>query len=152
MWVSLVHHTSPTDISKLLNVCSRTDARYVDLFNSTGDVVPRARSNGPHRLLGQYEQMVLLRLIVEVSGIYVSVIQEELHDRFGLKWALLLFAELWNPWGAADKGYNTSHYSALMSVELGSWLKLQCMTHPYLSGLMRLDVTSTTVWEGTGIL
>lgn len=85
VWLSLVHCTSPHDISKLLNISSRTVARYVQLFNSTGDVVPRARSNGPPRLLGQYEQLIILRLIIEVPGIYLSEIQEELYNKFGVE-------------------------------------------------------------------
>jgi len=85
VWLALVHHASPTDIAKLLNVCSRTVERYVELFNSTGDVVPRSRRNGPCRLLGQYEQLILLRMIMENPGIYLSEIQEELCDKFGVE-------------------------------------------------------------------
>lgn len=59
--------------------------RYLELFNSTGHVVPRARSNGPRRLLGQYEQLVILRLITEVPKIYLLEIQEELNNKFGVE-------------------------------------------------------------------
>ena len=85
VWLSLVNHASPTDIAKLLNVCSRTVVRYVELFNSTGDVVPRARCNGPRRLFGQCEQLVLLRLIIENPGIYLYEIQEEFYNKFGVE-------------------------------------------------------------------
>ena len=85
VWLSLVNYASPTDIAKLLNVCSRTVVRYVELFNSTGDVVPRARCNGPRRLFGQCEQLVLLRLIIENPGIYLYEIQEEFYNKFGVE-------------------------------------------------------------------
>ena len=80
MWLSLVHNASPTAISRLLHVSSRTVTRYVELFNRTGDVLPRARCNGPRRLLGQHEQLILLRLILESPGIYLYEVQRELHD------------------------------------------------------------------------
>ena len=51
VWLSVVHNASPTAISRLLHVSSRTVTRYVELFNRTGDVLPRDRCNGPHRLL-----------------------------------------------------------------------------------------------------
>ena len=80
VWLSLVHNASPTAISRLLHVSSRTVTRYVELFNGTGDVLPRARCNGPRRLLGQHEQLILLRLILESPGIYLYEVQRELHD------------------------------------------------------------------------
>lgn len=84
VWLSLAHHYSSTDISKLLNISSRTVERYLELFSSTGDVLPAVRRNGPARLLDQHEQLVLLRLIIEVPGIYLSEIQQELHT-FGIE-------------------------------------------------------------------
>ena len=72
MWLTFIQYTSLSDVSSELNVLSHTVARYVKLFNVTGDVLPRAHRNG---LLGEYEQLVLLRLILETPGIYLSQIQ-----------------------------------------------------------------------------
>lgn len=84
VWLSVVHKATPTTISRLLHVSSRTVTRYVELFNRTGDVLPRTRRNGPHRLLGQHEQIVLLRLILESPGIFLYEVQRELYDQYGL--------------------------------------------------------------------
>ena len=50
----------------------------MDLFQTTGDVQPKARRNGPKQLLSDFEQIVLLRLILDNPGIY-------LHDYFCFK-------------------------------------------------------------------
>lgn len=83
VWLSIVHNADPTTISEILNVSSRTVTRYVGLFNRTGDVVPRSRSNGPHRSLGQYEQLLLLRIVLDSPGIYLYEIQRELYYNYG---------------------------------------------------------------------
>lgn len=58
--------------------------RYMELFKQTGDVVPRSRHDGPHPILGEYEQLVLLRLILQRPGIYLAEIQECLYSEFGI--------------------------------------------------------------------
>ena len=80
VWLSVAHNASPTAISRLLHVSSRTVTRYVELFNRTDDVLPRDRCNGPHRLLGHHEQLILLRLTLESPGIYLYEVQRELND------------------------------------------------------------------------
>ena len=82
VWAVLTLHISPEEAGRLFNVSSHTVARYVDLFQQTGDVVPRQRNYGLHPLLGSYEQLILLRLILEHPGIYLSEIQSKLFDIF----------------------------------------------------------------------
>ena len=48
-------------------------------------MVPRQRRYGPHPLLDSYEQIVLLRLILEHPSIYLSEIQIKLFDMFGVE-------------------------------------------------------------------
>ena len=69
-------------VSILFKVSARTVSRYVDLFLQSGDVVPRTRSYGPNRLLGDYEQLILLRIIIE--SIYLEEIQSKLCEVFGV--------------------------------------------------------------------
>ena len=47
-------------VGKLFKVSSRTVARYVDLFQQTGDVVPRPSHHGPYPLLGSYDKLILV--------------------------------------------------------------------------------------------
>lgn len=84
VWAVLALHMSPDDAGKLFNVSSRTVTRYVDLFQHTGDVVPAQRRYGPYPLMGSYEQIVLLRMILEHPGIYLSEIQVKLFEMFGV--------------------------------------------------------------------
>ena len=52
------------------------------MFEQTGDVQPKTQEHGPSKLLGDYEQLVLLRIILENTGIYMylSEIQKKLQD------------------------------------------------------------------------
>ena len=64
VWMNLVHRASTRKISWLLCLSKRTVQRYLALFHRTGDVKPRARRNGPPKLLGDLEQVIILRLII----------------------------------------------------------------------------------------
>ena len=88
MWLSLVQQLCPDEIAQLLSLSARTVRRYVDMFHQTGDVVPRPRRYGPPRLLGDLEQLVLLRLILENPGIYLQEIQDKLLVTFGVEVAV----------------------------------------------------------------
>ena len=54
------------------------------LFYRSGDVRPRARKNGPQHLLGEFEQIILLRLILANPGIYLYELKSELVKMFGV--------------------------------------------------------------------
>ena len=75
---------TPTDISQHLCVCERTVRRYLNQFELTGDVQPRHQSRGPSRLLGEFEQLLILRMISENVGIYLHEIQERFQVMFGI--------------------------------------------------------------------
>ena len=75
IWIALAWHSSPQHIGQQLSVSERTVRRYLKMFEETGDVKPRLRRSGPLRLFGEYEQLTLLRLILEqqLFGVDVSV-------------------------------------------------------------------------------
>ena len=74
-----------SEISRQLCVSKRTIWRYINMFEQTGDIQPKRQRHGPPMLLGDYEQLVLLRIIGENTGIYLSEIQAKLQLRFGVK-------------------------------------------------------------------
>ena len=78
IWLYLAHSRSPLRIAALLHISERTVRRYVDLFYRSDDVRPRARKNGPQRLLGEFEQIILLRLILANPGIFLYELKSEL--------------------------------------------------------------------------
>ena len=85
IWLHLVHKKSPSEIGALVCVSERTVWRYITLFDQTGDVKPVAYSHGPHRLLGDFEQVTLLRLILQFPGIFLSELQDKLARAFGVR-------------------------------------------------------------------
>ena len=72
------------EISQCLSVSQSSVYRYIELFNQTGDVKPRSYRHGPPKLLGDLEQLVLLRLILNSPGIYLGEIQASLLSKFGV--------------------------------------------------------------------
>ena len=91
IWLYTAVDLPISDISRQLCMSERTIRRYIDMFELTGDVRPRSQLHGPPKLLGDYEQLVLLRIILDNTGIYLSEIQEELRKKFGVSVVLLLF-------------------------------------------------------------
>ena len=85
VWLNLVQRASTLKISRLLCLSQRTVQRYLVLFHRTGDVKPRVRKNGPAKLLGEVEQVILLRLIIQNPGIYLREIQLKLQLIFGVR-------------------------------------------------------------------
>ena len=75
---------SPATIVQLMNLSVRTVWRYISLFNLTGDIQPEQRRNGLRMLMGDFEQITLLRLILENPGIYLQEIKDELFQMFGV--------------------------------------------------------------------
>lgn len=58
--------------------------RYLQKFDLTGDVKPTNYRHGPLKMLGELEQIVLLRIITSNPGIYLSEVESKLYDKFGV--------------------------------------------------------------------
>ena len=71
IWLNLAHHLSALEISHLLSISQKSVKRYIAQFELTGDVIPATHNHGPQKLLGEFEQLVLLRLILGSPGIYL---------------------------------------------------------------------------------
>ena len=75
IWIALAWHASLQDIGQQLSVSEWTVRWYLKMFEETGNVRPRSRRSGPLCLFGEYEQLTLLRLILENPGIYLHEIR-----------------------------------------------------------------------------
>ena len=84
VWLHQSNNRSPARIAQILSVSERTVWRYLSLFKRTGDVQPQKRRNGPRMLMGDFEQVTLLRLILENPGIYLQELQDKLLRIFGV--------------------------------------------------------------------
>ena len=78
VWQVIVLHTSPDEVAEQFCVSTRSVNRFVAQFEQSGDVTPKVGHNGPQRLLGEEEQLLLLRLILENPGIYLRELQYKL--------------------------------------------------------------------------
>ena len=82
--MSIAHKHPSAKIAELTSLSERTVRRYLHLFQTTGDVEPKRRRYGSIPLFGDFEQLTLLRLILQNTGIYLSEIQEKLQEEFGV--------------------------------------------------------------------
>lgn len=84
VWLTLTTNHTPATISQLFHVSERTVWRYISLFRLTGDVHVRKRRDGPKCLMGDFERLILLRLILENPGMYLQELEVELFKKFGV--------------------------------------------------------------------
>lgn len=82
VWLYTVKQLGAARISQLLCVSERTVRRYITQFEQSGDVQPVSHRHGPPKLLGDFEQLVLLRLVLENPGIYLHELQTKLWVMF----------------------------------------------------------------------
>jgi len=62
-WLHIAHQYSVSDIADKICISERTVCRYLAKFNTTGEVKSTLQKHGPSKLLGEYEQLVLLEII-----------------------------------------------------------------------------------------
>ena len=84
MWLYIVHYLSAANIAKQLCISKRTVRRYISSYETTGDVESRTYTHGPPKLLGDFEQLVLLKIIAEDVGLYLHEIQAKLLAMYGV--------------------------------------------------------------------
>ena len=81
-----VYQNKPAeDVAECLCVGVSSVYRYAQRYEATGDVRPFIKRNGPARELGEYDESVLVDLILAFPGIYLRELQEELYSRT-LQW------------------------------------------------------------------
>ena len=82
VWLHVAHNMEVTEISQQLSVSQSSVYRYIELFERTGDVRPKSYRHGPPKLLGDMEQLFLLKLILNYPGIYLSELQAKLFIKY----------------------------------------------------------------------
>ena len=82
-----------SDIAEQLCLSERSVRRYIDLFQRTGDVKPCSQQHGPPKFLGEFEQVLLLRLIINNRGIHLHEIQQEWIAIFGVSVSAATFCK-----------------------------------------------------------
>ena len=80
IWLLIVQRKSPAAISRQMCISKKSVRRYQKLFRQFGDITPKIQRHGPEPLFGDFEQLTLLRLIAENTGIYLHELQDKLYD------------------------------------------------------------------------
>ena len=103
--MSVAHKMQLARIAEITCVSERTVRWYLHLFHTTGDVQPIKGYYGRQPLFGDYEQLTLLRLILENTGIFLHEIQEKLHEEFGVYGQHTNYLPNSTAYGVYKKGY-----------------------------------------------
>ena len=73
MWLYIVHYLSAADIAKQLCISEKTVKRCISSYETTGDAEPQTYTHGPPKLLGDFEQLVLLKIITHAAHVPPSM-------------------------------------------------------------------------------
>ena len=74
VWLHLVQRMSYAEIADTLFVSQRSVTRYVELYQSTGDVKPKTQRHGPERVLSEIEQITLIQSLLAKPGIFLTCV------------------------------------------------------------------------------
>jgi transposase len=99
--------------------------RYIRSFEQTGDVKPRSY---PPKLIGQLEQVILLRIISSNPGIYLSEIQSMLIAKFGVHIHKSTICRTLKYMDCTHKLCEELLCDVVMLLELGLWHRYLHMT------------------------
>ena len=79
VWLNVFLEVTAQDVAKVMHVSERTVYRYAERFRVTGDVRPSVKRNGPALLLCEFEELLLIQLILAHPGIYLRELQQLLY-------------------------------------------------------------------------
>lgn len=83
VWLHLIRNMSYAEVADVLFMSQRSVQRYVDLYQSTGDVEPQKHRHGPEQILSDFEQITVLQSMIDRPGICLSELQQQLSDATG---------------------------------------------------------------------
>lgn len=83
VWLYVIRRMNYAEIADVLFMSQRSVRRYVDIYQSTGDVEPRKQRHGPEQLLSNFEQITVLQSMIDRPGIYLTELQQQLNDVTG---------------------------------------------------------------------
>ena len=116
----VIQNMNLKEVSKLLCLSEKSLRRYVRAFKVTGDVVPMKHKNGPKRLLDEYEQVIVLRFILDRPDLYLHELQELLNNHFGVIVSIATICRTLHHMGVTRQ---VMRHIALQRSELNSCLK-----------------------------
>ena len=79
VWLNVFLEVTAQNVAKVMHVSERTVYRYAERFRVTGDVWPSVKRNSPAQLLCEFEELLLIQLILARPGIYLRELQQLLY-------------------------------------------------------------------------
>ena len=73
------------EVASKFYVSIKTVGRLSQLYQQTGSVSPSVQRYGPHKILSESEELVLLNALLDTPGIFLDEVQQHLFEKCG-KW------------------------------------------------------------------
>ena len=103
VWLSLTTDRTPANIAHIMNVSELTVWRYISLFKQTGDIQPMLRRNGSWMLMGDFEQITLLIVTLEILGYICRRFRTSCLTFLEYQSVCLQSVGHWKTWDAPDR-------------------------------------------------
>ena len=79
IWQSTVRGMQHKDIAATLIMSEKSVQCYLALFQATGSVTPQPHTGGPHQILEDQEQFIVMQALIHNPTMYLYEVQEYLH-------------------------------------------------------------------------
>ena len=83
VWLHIVNGMSKSEIATVLFMCEKSVQRYLQLFQTTGNVTPTNQIRGPTKILCDFEVFTILQCLIHKPTLYLHEIQEHLFQVTG---------------------------------------------------------------------
>ena len=83
VWLKTLRNMSFRDVGEQLFLSEKSVRRYVEQFYTTGHVDPTKQKHGPQLLLNDFEQILLIQLLIDNPSMYLNEIQTKLFNATG---------------------------------------------------------------------
>ena len=107
--------------------------------------------NGPQKLLSDFEELKLLSLILQYSGIYLHELQDKLQVAFGVRVSAATICRTLKFMGYSRQAIRFVAIQQSDAMRVNSWQRSLFTTHQCSSGLMRVSAIDATPSESMDI-
>ena len=83
VWLVTLRNLTYDEAGEMLYMSGKSVQRYVAAFLSTGNVEPVKQRHGPECMLSDFEQVIVMQLLLEKPSAYLSELQQHLYDTTG---------------------------------------------------------------------
>lgn len=125
VWLVTLRNLTYEETGEMLYMSGKSVQRYVTAFLTTGNVEPVKQRHGPERMLSDFEQVIVMQLLIDKPSAYLSCSNTFMI----LQGPGFMYQQSAVPHTALDTPesvYNTLLSNVVMTSEHSTWQKFHC--------------------------